>query len=55
MISVSAGLGGQNPSTKLRTLKNSGQVLSASGLSGLVKSMAAGALGAGLPRNCDKG
>ena len=55
MISFSAGFSGQNPNTKLRILKKSGEVLSASGLSGLMKSMAAGALGAGLPRNCDKG
>jgi hypothetical protein len=55
MISFSAGFSGQNPNTKLRILKKSGEVLSASGLSCLVKSMAAGALGAGLPRNCDKG
>ena len=55
MISVSAGFGGQNPSTKLRMVKNSGEVLSASGLSGLMKSTAGGAGGAGLPRNCDSG
>ena len=55
MISVSAGFGGQNPSTKFRILKNSGEVFSASGLSGLTKSTAGAGSGAGLPRNCDNG
>jgi len=36
-------------------LKSSGEVFSSAALSGLKKSLAGGAVGAVLPRNCDKG
>ena len=53
-IFVSVAFGGQSPSTKLSTLKNSGEVLSSSALSGVMK-RSGGASGVdGLARYCDK-
>jgi hypothetical protein len=46
---------GQNWSAKFRRLKNSSDVLSASGVSGLIKLIAGAALGAGWPRNAESG
>ena len=54
-IFVSVAFGGQNPSTKLSTLKNSGEVLSSSALSGVMK-RSGGASGVdGLLRKRDSG
>ena len=53
--SVSEGTVGENCSTKFRMLKNSSDFLSSSGVSGLMKSIAGAAVGAGWPRNADSG
>ena len=53
--SFSEGWVGQNFSTKFRMLKNAGEVLSVSGVSGSMKSIAGAAFGRGVPRNSDSG
>ena len=53
--SVSDGSVGQNCRTKFRMLKNSSDVFSSSGVSGLMKSIAGAAVGAGWPRNAESG
>ena len=55
MSAFSDGTVGQNCSTKFRMLKNCGEVFSSAGVSGLMKSMAGAALGAGWPRNAESG
>ena len=47
MSSFSDGCVGQNCRTKFKTLKNSGELFCVSGVSGLMKSIAGAALGAG--------
>jgi hypothetical protein len=49
----SDGTVGQNCRTKFRMLKNCSEVFSSAGVSGLMKSTAGAALGAGWPRNAE--